>query len=80
MVLVVLVLALLVVLLMQVTGIKSPRLMIIRDGNILGCSLFHYPEPTVCHVSVIGRPECYQEIHLAVLNVPEYSDTPTTRD
>ena len=35
MVLVVLVLALLVVLLMQVTGIKSPRLMIIRDGNIL---------------------------------------------
>ena len=44
-----------------------------------GCSLFHYPEPTMCHVSVIGRPECYQEIHLAVLNVPEYSDTPTKR-
>ena len=35
MVLVVLVLALLVVLLMQVTGSKSPRLMIIKDSNIL---------------------------------------------
>ena len=79
----------LVLALVVVAGIKSPRLMIIRDGNILklhllnikvGCSLFHYPEPTMCHVSVIGRPECYQEIHLAVLNVPEYSDTPTKRD
>ena len=86
MVLVVLVLALLVVLLMQMTGIKSPRLMIIRDGNILKLLNINprwvLPVPLsrancVSPVSVIGRPECYQEIHLAVLNIPEYSDTPT---
>ena len=58
--------------LLWVTGSKSPYPMVIKQGNMLKLhrsdsdelvwSHFEYPKSTMCDKNVIGQTECYQEI------------------